>query len=362
MLAAAPPSAHFFPNLRTIYWTVNQPAWFPYVRLFLCPSIKTLMIGMFATTAHLTLLRRLSTQCPLLESCIAQRSKLICELTHLKTLNVHNLDQPAFAYLAQLPSLTALAVSGVPEFLPSRITMDPPPFSNLRSVAFGSATHEFTTAFIAMNSWSLIAFRSSIISVPTAAQTAELYAMLASKCSHKTLAQLHLGGGARFDIQPLHPLEAYAVQSDALRSLGCFQNLQEVTLVPPGGFDIDDAMVEDLARAWPRIFSLQLGGSYRSPSSRVTLHSLRALAAHCPNLGFLSLVFDASIVPDVPPERGALFRLDVSDSVLGDLHPSGGSNNETPAAVAVHARAIGLHKLWKAVMALRPEHAQAGEL
>ncbi|KAJ7495425.1 hypothetical protein FB451DRAFT_1077064 [Mycena latifolia] len=380
ILASSLPGEHFFPNLHTIFWDVMEMPWFPFVRLFLCPGIKSATMGMFAASTHLALISTLSAQCPLLthvtlfidpvlhEYCSAPFSTLIHGVPRLEDLDLGTLDQAAFEHLAHMSSLQALSIT-MPTFIPFRGDEDPPRFVKLRRVGFGCTTHQFTTAFIAMKSWSLGSFRSMVTSVPTAAETATMYTLLTSHCAHAALRNLELGD-ARLNIESFPLVPACIVTSDALRILFCFHNLRHVNLAPPAGFDLDDAVLAELARAWPRLSSLTLAGSgYRAPPSRVTLGALRALAAHCRSLMFLTLAFDASVVPDAPPERGTLLRLDVADSIV-----------VTPAPVAEYLfalfprlldiatgrerldnedagqdRAVGLHKLWKEVLALRPK-------
>ncbi|KAJ6483581.1 hypothetical protein C8R47DRAFT_914036, partial [Mycena vitilis] len=66
------------------------------------------------------------------------------------------------------------------------------------------------------------------------------------------------------------------------------------------GFDLDDAAVLRMARAWPRIHDLVLkAGPSRHMSSRVTLEGLCAFTKHCPSLCVLALSFDATVVPKI---------------------------------------------------------------
>ncbi|KAF7368701.1 hypothetical protein MVEN_00194800 [Mycena venus] len=92
----------------------------------------------------------------------------------------------------------------------------------------------------------------------------------------------------------------YSVGGDTIEPLLSFVNLTSVHLSHPVGFDLDDAMVLRMARAWPCITSLSLLAcpSHRI-SPRVTLRVLYAFAKHCPELEVLEMTFDATKVPKI---------------------------------------------------------------
>ncbi|KAF8130940.1 hypothetical protein K438DRAFT_1532978, partial [Mycena galopus ATCC 62051] len=98
-----------------------------------------------------------------------------------------------------------------------------------------------------------------------------------------------------------------------LSKLLCFTNLTHIDLCPPVGFDIDDAMAWDIARAWPRAERLNLTAAtdVRHPP-RVTLLGLNAFATHCPELRFLTITFDASIVPPFGDNSAETIRAQLS--------------------------------------------------
>ncbi|KAF8134669.1 hypothetical protein K438DRAFT_1547219, partial [Mycena galopus ATCC 62051] len=97
----------------------------------------------------------------------------------------------------------------------------------------------------------------------------------------------------------------YIVDGSILAALYCFVNLTEITLKTPIGFDIDDAVAWEMARAWPRLKILKLTAHGRHEHlSSMTLLGLKAFATHCHELTALTITFDASKVPsfDDPPE------------------------------------------------------------
>ncbi|KAJ6505660.1 hypothetical protein C8R47DRAFT_1037617 [Mycena vitilis] len=332
LLAASHPENIIFPRLEALTWNPVCSSSFSYVRLFLCPTIKYLSLAVISTITDVSILPIVPLRCPLLKSVILSTAKnlhsgcrnrdmAICGMAHLQSLVVDDLDPSSLQHLAHLPSFTSLTIQNGPRFMPSRPSSDLRRFLDLRNVRFSLTKHGITSAFLSMNRWSLVAFHSSMYSTPTARETAELYFALAEHCSHNSLTRLDLRT-SMYAVPRFDAVEPYIVQSDALRILLPFCNLDTVFLSPPKGFDIDDATVEDLARAWPHLKTLRLqgGDEYVRPLSRVTFRGIRALGRYCPRLNYLNISFDASLVPDevdINPHEN-LFLLHVADSFISD--------------------------------------------
>ncbi|KAJ7935031.1 hypothetical protein B0H13DRAFT_2305188 [Mycena leptocephala] len=338
MLAASLPMDHLLPNLRSLSWTVHRMPWFSYGRLLLCPRLEYLVLGVIAIPAHLALLPTLPQRCPFLKSIsvstalgidVSRRplSLMIRGLTCLERTSVGSMDQAAFEHLARLATLEAFLVYSTPEFSLSFGANDLPKFPRLRELTFGSVSYEFLEAFIGMKDmWSLAEIDVNIVSAPTTRDTAQLFALLASKCDFASLTVLTLDFKADTEPLSLPQLASSVITFETLHPLLSFRALREVSLAPPAGVSLDDAGIEAIARAWPHLSALQLRGSrFRAPSSRVTLRGLRTVARHCQNLTSLSLPFDASVVPsikDVPAaEQCDLGWIDVDDAVLADPEP-----------------------------------------
>ncbi|KAF7374264.1 hypothetical protein MSAN_00309400 [Mycena sanguinolenta] len=351
MLSAAIDTQHIFPNLQALMWIVRgSNSWFCQVRLLLCPRIKTLMLGVLETPAHLALLPTLPKRCPLLVSVTLTtvpqfhvncrpRSLMVCGMIFLERLTVASIDQSAFEHLSQLPTLKSLTLQNTPNFFPSRAA-DSSRFPKLCTLTLRQISHDFLTAFIEMNDvWSFVQLTAYMTSTPTATATARLYALIGAKCDPTILSTLTL---AVPDSSPeFLPVDLLA------RGIHVF-------LVPVGGFSLDDTSIETLAKAWPQICTLRLSGSrYRGPPSRVTLGGLSAVARHCPRLMYLATPFDASVVPD----EGAVLAnaelqwLDVEDAVLLEVIDT---SRQGEVAEEVRERADHLHALWKEVEKLHP--------
>ncbi|KAJ7937685.1 hypothetical protein B0H13DRAFT_1852323 [Mycena leptocephala] len=124
----------------------------------------------------------------------------------------------------------------------------------------------------------------------------KFYYVLAMYWSHSSLRELAAGGDGDHD-GSLGALN----EEEAISSAPCSPSMvSSVWLCHPVGFDLDDATVRDMVRAWPNIRSLSLsaGPSGHVPS-RVTLSGLYAFVPLCSRLRDLDITFDATVVPKI---------------------------------------------------------------
>ncbi|KAJ7488355.1 hypothetical protein FB451DRAFT_1025451 [Mycena latifolia] len=108
------------------------------------------------------------------------------------------------------------------------------------------------------------------------------------------------------------------MRSSTLQILCCFTNIRSLRIGVPLAFELDDATVLDIARAWPRLEDLELNSFCPLIKSQVTIQGLCAFAQHCPRLAILRISFDASAVPNL--EINA--RTFVPQHSLHTLYPS----------------------------------------
>ncbi|KAJ7850292.1 hypothetical protein B0H14DRAFT_3665549 [Mycena olivaceomarginata] len=89
----------------------------------------------------------------------------------------------------------------------------------------------------------------------------------------------------------------YVLDSIQLRPLLSFSDLTHVELSAPAGFDLDDATIADMVRAWLHVQTLKFHASdYLHVQSNVTHAGLLSLAQYCLQLSHLELSLDASTV------------------------------------------------------------------
>ncbi|KAJ7657185.1 hypothetical protein DFH06DRAFT_1197612 [Mycena polygramma] len=380
---AAYPREYLLPNLRKLIWGADHMPRLSSVHLFLSPQIEEVMLNVLSTAADLAILPTLPLRCPLLTSVTIDtipdldpdhrvQSLMIRGFRRLTRVGVRGIDQAAFDHLAQLPALEALTIYETTHFEPSGLNSRSSAFSHLQELSVRRARPDLLASLLKIKDiWPLVRFASSLSSTPTA--TARVYALLVDRLDHATLAELAVDTPRCSDPLPLPLVATTALSIDVIRALFIFRNLRSVTLIPPGGLDLDDGAIETLARAWPQVSTLKLHGTapYRAPPSRVTLAGLRALARHCPRLSFLSMPLDASVVPanpgdDVVQKELALFFVD--DALLDDPAPvavylfgmfpnlkhvvAGGAHPSDDVEVLQRAQILG--GLWKEVQDLRP--------
>ncbi|KAJ7259097.1 hypothetical protein B0H12DRAFT_1279178 [Mycena haematopus] len=236
------------------------------------------------------------------------QSKIALTLNRIESLTVDKLDRPAIEHFAQLPALKSLSLE-VPDLMdlrPSsqfRSLMEPQTrrFSSLRDLDLGNTTIEFAIEFLdLLSNCCLVEFYVSTTVLAEKSTTRRFYAALANHLSHSTLQILFVDvpEGDEIEAPATLTLANYVVDGSILAAALCFVNLTEIILLPPVGFDIDDAMAWDIARAWPRVHYLSLTAAteLHHPSS-MSLRGLRAFATHCPELTHLSVTFGASTVP-----------------------------------------------------------------
>ncbi|KAJ7905935.1 hypothetical protein B0H13DRAFT_1619956 [Mycena leptocephala] len=113
----------------------------------------------------------------------------------------------------------------------------------------------------------------------------------------------------------------YIIPIHAIQRLLCFENLVEVEIHSPFGFDLNDNLCDQMARAWPRAERLEFREFYEPDNQpAVTLQYLHSFAQHCPLLKHLHITFNARLVPaqqpSPPASQGTLHLLGVGYSKI----------------------------------------------
>ncbi|KAJ6483516.1 hypothetical protein C8R47DRAFT_1132468 [Mycena vitilis] len=313
------PGEHLFPNLESLEWVASsEPASIIYAHLFLGSHLTLLTLGYLASAAHLSFLSTITARCPLLTEVeivftdemqlsgqFQSLSLLVRSLSRLEKLIVPSLDRAALDHLAQLPAFESLTLTNqvlTSAPVPTNPSTDHP-FATLESLDITGTTVEALIAIIPLLTHApMNDLVATFPTLPASHLISQFYADLATRCSHThaSLSVLRLGRQTHVDNIPDATQSAVNVVNGALlRPLFVFSNLTFVTLSAPVGFDIDDALIADMARSWPNIEALELHASDFAPvPSRLTLSSLQLLARHCPCLRTLHLCLDASTVPD----------------------------------------------------------------
>jgi hypothetical protein len=221
-------------------------------------------------------------------------SKFLGALDRVIHLHVPTLNRAALEHLATLATLKSLAMynADVADLSPGIIwTAGFPALTDLR---FYGAPFEFISDLTQGLSNSPVAsLYLSSSDFPTEITMRSLCLILSTHIAHSALFEVRLELGHDHDSDVRDVFDGHTISP-----LLCFSRIQKLDLESPGGFKLDDAMVWDMARAFPELRQLSLRSSTRvhcTPS--MTLHGLRAFATHCPELRSISIAFDATVIP-----------------------------------------------------------------
>ncbi|KAJ7127285.1 hypothetical protein C8R43DRAFT_1240431 [Mycena crocata] len=362
------PGGNLFPNLIEIEWDHPDPAIYPVISLFLAPRIHTLTLGpgphanysygdltsvpdpdSKVSTAQVSLLPTLVVTCPDLKevyfrgvffSSDVLSNILLClmGISRLEAFGIHNVDHPILEHLSRLSWLKSLIIDELLAFdLPTSSDADSAGgnhFAALEELRLWATTPQVAIALIAAATHRPL---TSLVIVfekgyPNADTIAELYSIIATHCSPATLESLHMDDAFIYaksaDMLDERDFESYLVDSGALRPLLTFTNLKTVLLRPYFGFDIDDSMVTEMAKAWSRVEELTLTFGVDQHlalvRTEVTLNGVREIARHCSKLRELDLFFDASDVPrlDLSIHQMSLVNLKVACSPISSSGPA----------------------------------------
>ncbi|KAJ7495543.1 hypothetical protein FB451DRAFT_1121995 [Mycena latifolia] len=347
------PGDHMFPNLQTLVLDLTPMTYESQsatsIDFLISPQLKEIRLD-FGTGFRLLsqIVPTMAVKCPSLthvtismqddygESELQSVSGFVRDLAHVEDLTVPNLDPAAFEHLGRLSSLSALRLEN-PKMcrmtqLPA-IASTPPRhmYSSLTVLQFGATTVERMTEFIEVISNAPLEEleAESLYDAATNDVIGRLYSALAAHCSHNSLQRILIEGES---LPEWAVPDQFRISGAILRTLFCFVNMVSVSLEQPFGFDLDDADIFDMARTWPRLEFLALA-AYPALKPRVTIQGLYAFAQQCPNLDYLEITVDGTVVVPAPPAGS------VSQHSLRVLNVSGSLIN-SPNAVATFLSTI----------------------
>ncbi|KAJ6560104.1 hypothetical protein B0H19DRAFT_1234466 [Mycena capillaripes] len=344
------PGGHLLPNLQHLLWGYSAAASFgysesvlPFIDLFLGPHIESIGIGDCQKNAHYSLLPDLARKYPALKGVAIvaaesssrddddneeaddapsgpppadQLSTFVRALTHVKALVVGTLDLPALFHLGGLQTLELFSTQ-LPPSLSFPQSIHQTLFPRLRDIKIFINKIRMTNGDILaltefVRTWNNPALESFDVEFTNDSNrdfTAPVFALcveefhrvLGAHCAADSLKTF----GFHIPDEEWHSdVGEFVYPGHCLKSLFGFSNLISVTIRVLHGFDIDDAVVSDLARTWPYLQQLSLETDSHEPTPHATLRALQALAQHCGELRILKMTFDATTVPPpVTPEE-----------------------------------------------------------
>ncbi|KAJ7658607.1 hypothetical protein DFH06DRAFT_990097 [Mycena polygramma] len=304
-------------NMRDLDWCHSHC--FHYIHILLRPSITRISFE-YLSTSDCSLFPRLAELCPKLadisisatDDLAVDRavSRFVARLRLLETISVPWLEQDALEHLSKLPTLKSLHMEQPREAFAVSKARIVPAFTALRQLFVFEATLDYMTSLL-LRMCSDVPLETLTVHLdndhhPPATDVQAFLTAVTESVSHSTLRHFRLEGfgWGRYKPDPVTSL----IQPDTLVLLLCFENLTSLHLTSALGFDLDDATVSRMARAWPRIecLHLQLLDSARRP--RATLASLNSIAWHCPRIVALTIAFDGSVIPPPSASDGVVVR------------------------------------------------------
>ncbi|KAJ7721275.1 hypothetical protein B0H16DRAFT_1602866 [Mycena metata] len=309
LLAISSPVTTLFPRLRTLRWATEEPALFPYIRMFLSPTLKSIDLHFPSDSSRLSVLSYLSSKVPSLAIHSPEFDQQLAEEVTIFVLALRNIQEftvpavlpAAYERLASLSSLKRLTLEnldGCPP--PDVITSDLPSFRSLTHLHVeGSTVQLLKNLLQRCERTPLESFYSRSKAPATGAVVYDLLVTLSDGCIHHrlTLISIQLGGfNAIVAIGP--NATTYEILPATLRPLLMFPNLSSFTISSPFSVSLDNDFIDAMSIAWPKIENISFLVS--TTTTRATLSALSAFALRCPHLRYLELEFDASTVPQGP--------------------------------------------------------------
>ncbi|KAJ7183813.1 hypothetical protein C8R46DRAFT_1344517 [Mycena filopes] len=386
-----------FTNLRKLTWGIVNPNGFPYIRLFITPTLESLSFELNSHPAA-SLLPTLATQCHKLTKLSIMStgyespgiSELVVGLRNPSKISVPSLNWDALEQLSRCQTLKFLNLDALPPISLSPLRSGTARFPALHALRFGGPDilpATFTHFLNLYRAIPLATFSVYFYDLVTAAEMHDIFVAISAGVVHDSLKDLTIGNECRDFIDIAPEPTTHLIPHRELRLLQSFTNLTRLSIASPIGFMLDDAALDDLLPAWPHLTSFNLTACFPTHQPSTTLEGLRSFARHCPRLTYLSIAFDARVVPVLDLRNQALVRqydlvtLNIEHSpvtapalavarFISALFPrlktivtvrEYGDNDEDDEDDADLHDAIGSHFLWKEVETLLPEIAAIRE-
>jgi hypothetical protein len=339
-LNVAARSTVLLPNMQELVWCPEDDAIFPYVSLFLGPNILRIRLSLKNSgVIGPSLLPTLRSRSPSLrclklfgynEPTVAASEALsvaMCGWTQLRNVEVEELAYEALINLGRLPCLRQLSCTLVRDSIPAPIPLSLnsswfPVLSYLFLRCRELTPCSFLVETLSSAPISHFGIRHSGSSDPLGYR--HLFDAL-GHCNPSTLVSIKLN-----DIIDPSARATNGLPVGNIRPLFVFSCLTFVDLSLREGIDIDDAGMEELAKAWPRLQSFSMMTRLTLElKPRVTLAGLIPLAKYCRNLSMISVNVNACEVTISKSRPGkGIINAECDSLCIGD------SPIEHPVAVA----------------------------
>ncbi|KAF7360441.1 hypothetical protein MVEN_00774300 [Mycena venus] len=317
-LASSLPGDKIFPNLIHLQWSPEADSDFPYLRLFLAQTVTDLSISCMGSSSNASLFTAFALQCPKLtrvkvnlkykisppsdtDASHTDASPILSEFTrHLEfveDLGMSILDFSVIPHIARSRTLRSLQIAEL---------HNPPPYSSpplavplsfirLDQLRLENVSVDAASGVLRLSTDAPLQTLSIGLHERLNIKATEVVYDTLGKCtrSQSSLTMLMLFH-REVDSSGMH--DGYMISSRAMQHLFSLGNLVRVLIHSPCGFDLDDALVARMARAWPQVELLELRESVAPAKQPITVDCLRSFAQYCPRLRNLHMTFNACFI------------------------------------------------------------------
>ncbi|KAJ7681996.1 hypothetical protein DFH06DRAFT_285269 [Mycena polygramma] len=328
------PTRCFFPNLLTLRWYPREgEANFLDMDLFTSPTITSVAICGMPPSCTSALLSALSLKCQTLteveislsgnafrnleDGLCPSVSAFIHQLPVVERLSMLLPDAASLEHVGQIDTLRFMYLPTLPDHVLPPVIRGPLSL-NLSELIVGVLDIENATKLIGMCPDTMFgSLRFTFDKCSSQNIVGKFFtALIQCRRSHASLRSLGLRNIA--NDEPELVQELFLLPNHRLTQLFSFGNLTKIEIESPCGFELDDRICAEMARAWPRLECLTLREYYKPVKQLVTLESFRSFAQHCPALHKLRITFDARVVPRSQPSANSSTHQ--SQSTLEHLH------------------------------------------
>ena len=228
-------------------------------------------------------------------------SAFVCKMKNLTQLACGSLalSDKAILRLASLPHLQFLQIPNTVDDIVRSIKAHPDleqPFSSLRRLSVrGYGDFKSFAKFLAcIRPAQMRTLTLSFSNSSPALDVGEAFFALHESSSHQELRQLSFTHEGTVPV-PQSSMQRFIIDEWVLRTLFAFTNLTKFELTLKVAFALNDLHMKEMAAAWPRLRSLQLGSlsGWGQPCG-ITLHGILHLLAGCRELEYLGISIDVS--------------------------------------------------------------------
>lgn len=341
-LCCPPTQGPLFPNLVSLTWEDRRNEAVPFLRYFLTPSLLHMIWNQHGgpEITRISLLPSIRSICPHMTEAILwskdsseqlakATSDLICGWDLLESLMCGALSEEGWVHLASIPTLRVLKIGiGSLAFTPALLHSTAElrqAFSALEELFLYTGALDAHTSLITLMQHAPL---KSIICSPSVPWTSkQLQTLVESLCNGvtgNTLQKFTLKRDNQLE-ESIHPGADHIAPIGAFRPLFRFCNLTNISVASLGGFDWENADLEEMSSHFPQLQSLDMDTTHGCwTHSKITLTGLVPLLRNCPHLRWLGIVIDATILPpDTEKPRGYAGKVGVwnrhlKSLVLGD--------------------------------------------